>query len=90
MPRRRPEPLTGKIIGTIDSDFLLCQDGMIDTTPNNSYFVRKMLLDNSWEEITIGENDGWEKMISLPGLYDIGYVWKKLFENRNREGCALE
>lgn len=49
-----------------------------------------MLLDNSWEEITIGENDGWEKMISLPGLYDIGYTWKKLFENRNREGCTLE
>ena len=84
------DTVAGKIIGTIDSDFLLCQDGMIDTTPNNSYFVRKMLLDNSWEEITIGENDGWEKMISLPGLYDIGYMWKKLFENRNREGCALE
>lgn len=28
-----------------------------NTTPNNSYYVRTTLLQNSWENTEIGEND---------------------------------
>lgn len=84
------DTVVGEIIGTTDVSFLSCQEGMIDTTPNNSYYVRTMLLDQSWKEISIGENNGWEKIISMQGLYYVGYALKKMFEKASGEGCVLE
>lgn len=63
---------------------------MVDTTPNNSYYVRVMLLNESWEEISIGENNGLEKMISLPGVYYVWYAWSKSAANTSKEGCELD
>lgn len=81
-----------KIISLIDPLFGTCQDGMLDTTPNNSYYVRMILLQNSWENIEIGENDFFEKAISEPGLYYKHFVAKIIMENylRNFSNDLLE
>ena len=60
------DTVTGKIIGLIDVEFLLCQEDMTKTTPNQSYFVRRMLLMNRWEEIKIGKISFKELTLASP------------------------
>ncbi len=65
------DTVTGKIIGLIDVEFLLCQEDMTKTTPNQSYFVRRMLLMNRWEEIKIGKISFKELTLASPYYYYI-------------------
>lgn len=63
------DTVTGEILGLIDDRFVSCHDGILYTTPNNSYYVRKVLLSEEWEEINMGKNNIFEKTIGTEGLY---------------------
>lgn len=71
------DTVAGEIIALIDPEFISCQYRMLNSTPNNSFYVRKTVLGDSWKEIEIGENDWKEILISHPGLYYIDFAFTK-------------
>ena len=71
------DTVTGKIIGLIDVEFLLCQEGIKLITPNNSYFIRSVLLKDRWERIRIGKNNLMEITLAMPRRQYMLYVMIK-------------
>lgn len=69
--------VAGKIIGLIDEEFLLCQEGIKLITPNNSYFIRSVLLKDRWERIRIGKNNLMEITLAMPRRQYMLYVMIK-------------
>ena len=81
------DTVAGLIISKIDEEFLDCQKGMLNLLPNNSFYVRKELLNNEWESVEIGDVDLKEKLLSIPGAYY--YLYAELKKISEKE-CGLE
>ena len=82
--------VAGEIISVIDSSFTVKPGYITIVTPNDSFFVKSSLLDNSWKEITIGDNDYMEKLCSVPDQSCARAVVLYQLEKKAKKICGIE
>lgn len=69
----------------MDPYFVTCQEGVGHATPNDSFYVRMVFLEDTWDFIGVGEMDTSELAIGAPRLNYIIHVhlMKLLKEQKN-------
>lgn len=84
------DTVAGKILGIVDPYFVTCQEGVGHSTPNESFYIRTVFLQDTWGDVEIGSIDFFEAGIGKPSLNYIIHVnlMKKLKEIKN--GCGEE
>lgn len=68
------DTVAGEILGVVDPYFVTCQEGVGHTTPNDSFYVRMVFLEDTWDFIGVGEMGDFELAIGTPRLTDIIHV----------------
>ena len=68
------DTVAGEILGVVDPYFVTCQEGLGHTTPNDSFYVRMVFLEDTWDFIGVGEMGDFELAIGTPRLTDIIHV----------------